>query len=124
MVVAGTLAALILTLSFSVFFVGRGVLHLPLGQLQTLVFLMLVFSGQGAVYLVRERYHFWHSRPSRWLLLSSALDIAAVSVLATQGILMAAISPALVGALLLLVLAFLTVVDFIKVQVFRRSGLH
>ncbi len=43
-----------LVLSFAVFFVGSDVLHLPIRQLQTLVFLMLVFTGQGNVYLVRE----------------------------------------------------------------------
>ena len=49
-------------------FRGRDLLHLPLAQLQTLIFVMLVFTGQGNVYLVRERRHFWRSRPSRWLL--------------------------------------------------------
>lgn len=121
---AGTLAVLILIFSFSVFFAGRDLLHLPLPQLQTLIFVMLVFTGQGTVYLVRERHHFWHSRPSRWLMLSSLLDIVIVSVLATQGILMTAIGPELVGGLLLLVLVFLTAVDFFKIQLFRRFGLH
>lgn len=121
---AGTLAVLILIFSFSVFFAGRDLLHLPLPQLQTLIFVMLVFTGQGTVYLVRERHHFWHSRPSRWLVLSSLLDVVIVSFLATQGILMTAIGPELVGGLLLLVLVFLTAVDFFKVRLFRRFGLH
>ena len=68
---AAALAAVILALSFTVFSVGRDWLHLPLAQLQTLVFVMLVLSGQGTVYVVRERRHFWRSRPSAWML---ALD--------------------------------------------------
>ncbi|GAO35613.1 pirin [Sulfuricella sp. T08] len=124
MLTAGALAVLVLILSFSVFFAGRDLLHLPLPQLQTLIFVMLVFSGQGTVYLVRERHHFWHSLPSRWLMLASLMDILIVSVLATQGILMAAISPALVVGLLILVLIFLTVLDFFKIQLFRHFGLH
>src|SRR5579863_53696 len=92
MFTAGALAGLVLILSFAVFFVGRDVLHLPLRQLQTLVFLMLVFTGQGNVYLVRERNRLWHSPPSRWLALSSLADILVVSILATRGILMEAIS--------------------------------
>ena len=67
MLTAGTLAGLVLILSFTVFFVGKDILHLPLRQLQTLVFLMLVFTGQGNVYLVRERNRLWYSMPSRWL---------------------------------------------------------
>jgi H+-transporting ATPase len=115
------LAALILILSFGVFFAGRGLLHLPVPQLQTLVFVMLVFTGQGNVYLVRERHHFWKSRPSRWLLISSCADVVVVSLMAVKGILMTAISPVLVGALLVVVAVYLTLVDFVKVGIFRWS---
>ncbi len=123
MVTAGVLAGLVLILSFAVFFFGRDWLHLPLNQLQTLVFVTLVFTGQGNVYLVRERGHFWQSAPSRWLLWASVLDTLAVSTLATQGILMAAIPVALVAALLALVLAYLVAADFVKVRIFRRFAL-
>jgi H+-transporting ATPase len=120
MVTAAILAALVLVLSFTVFFVGRDWLQLPLPQLQTLIFVMLVFTGQGNVYLVRERRHLWHSRPGHWLVLSSLLDIVVVSILATRGILMAPISPALVLALLLVVVLFLVLVDFVKIRIFRH----
>lgn len=120
----GALAGLILVLSFSVFFAGRDLLHLPLPQLQTLVFVMLVFTGQGNVYLVRERRHFWQSRPSRWLVLSSCADIVAVGLLATKGILMAAISPVLIAGLLAVVMVYLTLVDLLKVRIFRGLGIR
>ena len=122
--VAAVLAALVLALSFSVFFAGRDVLRLPLPQLQTLIFLMLVFTGQGNVYLVRTSRHLWQSRPSRWLLLASVLDVVAVSALAIQGIFMAALSPALVAGLLAAVLFYLLLLDLIKVRLFRRLDLH
>ncbi len=118
----GVLAGLVLVLSFTVFFAARAWLHLPLPQLQTLIFVMLVFSGQGTVYLVRERRHFWRSRPGHWLLLSSAADIVIVSFLAVRGILMAAIAPALVAGILVLVLAYLVIADFLKIRVFRTLG--
>ena len=124
MFTAGALAGLVLILSFAVFFVGRDTLHLPLRQLQTLVFLMLVFTGQGNVYLVRERNRLWHSLPSRWLILSSAADIVAVSLMATNGILMAPISWSLVASLLAIVLSFLFVIDGLKVHVFRQFGVR
>jgi H+-transporting ATPase len=119
-ITGAVLASLILVLSFSVFFAGRDLLHLPLPQLQTLVFAMLVFTGQGNVYLVRERGHFWQSRPGRWLLLSSGADIAAVSFLAAKGILMAPISPVLIAGLLAVVALYLVLVDFVKIRIFRR----
>ncbi len=124
MLTAAPLAALILVLSFSVFFAGRGWLHLPLPQLQTLIFVMLVFTGLGNVYLVRERRHFWRSRPSTWLLLASVIDIAVVSIMASQGILMAAISPVLITGLLVIALTYLALVDLVKVWIFRRIGLQ
>ena len=68
MAAGGLLSFLILILSFSVFFYARNVLFLSLPQLQTLIFVLLVFTGQGTVYLIRERKHFWHSSPSRWLI--------------------------------------------------------
>lgn len=120
---AGILAGLVLILSFAVFFVGRDWLHLPLPQLQTLIFVMLVLTGQGNVYLVRERLHFWKSIPSRWLLLASALDILVVGIFATHGILMDAIPLALVAGLMAVVLGYLIVVDFLKIRIFRHFGL-
>lgn len=123
MLTAAPLAALILVLSFSVFFAGRDLLHLPLAQLQTLIFVMLVFTGLGNVFLVRERRHFWKSRPSKWLMIATVLDIVIVSIMASQGILMTAISTLLIGGLMVLVLAYLVVLDFLKIYIFRRSGL-
>jgi H+-transporting ATPase len=124
MLAAASLALPLLTFSFTLFFAARTFLHLPLAQLQTLMFVMLVFSGQGMVYLVRERRHFWRSRPGGWLLLSSVVDIVLVTVLATNGILMSAIPLSLVCALLIVVLVFLTLLDFVKQYAFRRFGLH
>ena len=119
MFTAGALAVLVLTLSFSVFFVGRDVLHLPLGELQTLVFLMLVLSGQGNIYLVRERNRFWHSRPSRWLILSSVADVIVVSLFAAKGIWMSPVSLPLIASLFFTIALFLFLIDIAKVQVFH-----
>lgn len=124
MTVGSILSFLVLIFSFSVFFYGRQVLHLTLPQLQTLIFVMLVFTGQGIVYLIRERRHFWHSLPSKWLILSSVCDITIVTILATQGILMTAISGILVFQLLCLVIIYLIAIDFIKIRIFSIFKIH
>ena len=124
MLTGGALAALVLLLSFTVFFVGRDVLGLPLAQLQTLVFVMLVATGQGNVYLIRERAHFWQSRPSAWLVSSSIVDLAVVVLMATIGILMTPVSPLLIAALLAAVIVYLLVLDQLKVLIFRRFEIH
>ena len=119
MLAGGVLAALVLLLSFTVFFTGRNLLGLPLPQLQTLVFVMLVATGQGNVYLVRERGHFWQSQPSRWLLGSSIADLGVVALMATTGTLMAPVSPMLIAGLLACVAAYLFVLDQLKVPIFQ-----
>ena len=124
MLTGGLLAAFVLVLSFSVFFVGRDVIGLPLPQLQTLVFVMLVATGQGNIYLVRERSHFWKSPPSRWLFWSSIADLAVVTVLATRGLLMAPLAPPLIAAVLGAVAVYLLILDQIKVLVFRRLSIR
>ena len=121
---AGSLAVLILALSFGVFFLGRDVLRLPLPQIQTLVFVMLAVAGQGTVYLVRERGHLWQSIPSRWLALTSALDVTVVMFLATRGFLMAPVRPATIAGLAIGVLLYLFGVDFVKVRVFALLGVR
>ncbi|MDE2301835.1 MAG: plasma-membrane proton-efflux P-type ATPase [Sphingomonadales bacterium] len=124
MLTGGVLAALVLVLSFSVFFFGRDVLGLKLAQLQTLVFVMLVATGQGNVYLVRERGPFWRSRPSRLLILSSIADLVVVAAMATTGILMAPVSGRLIALLLAVVAVYLLILDQMKVGMFRRLAVH
>ena len=111
---AGAIAGAVLVLSFGILYAGSRLLHLALPQLQTLLFVMLVFSGLGVVYLVRERRYFWSSRPSKWLMASTAADILVVSTLATRGILMAAIPLHLVAGLGLTVALFLLLLDLVK----------
>ena len=93
---------------------------LPLPQLQTLVFVTLVFTGQGMVYLVRERRHFWNSAPSRWMILSSIVDVSVVCLLSTRGILMAPLPDSLIGSVILACVLYLIALDFLKVPILRR----
>ncbi len=124
MLTGSFLAALVLVLSFSVFFFGRDVLGLKLAQLQTLVFVMLVATGQGNVYLVRERGPFWRSRPSRWLVVSSAIDLVVVTGMATMGVLMTPVSLKLIVLLLVVIAAYLLILDHLKVRIFRRIAVN
>ena len=116
-----SLGSLILLLSFGLFFYGRDFLGLPLPQLQTLVFVTLVFTGQGMVYLVRERRHFWNSAPSRWMILSSIVDVSVVCLLSTRGILMAPLPDAVVASVISACGVYLIALDFLKkVPILRR----
>jgi H+-transporting ATPase len=117
------MAAAWLLFSFGILYLGRDVYQLGINRLQTLIFVMLVFTGQANVYLVRERGHFWRSRPGTALMISSLGDLIVITTLATQGILMAPIALTQVLMLLAMVIFFGIVLDQVKVGVLHRAGL-
>ena len=102
---------------------GRNLFHLAGGPLRTFVLLMLVFTSQFRVYLVRERRHFWDSRPGRGLLLASAATIVAFSLLAVFGVIIDRIALSQVLVVAAYSLAFTAVVELPKYFIFRRLGL-
>ena len=106
--------------SFLVYIIGADVLSLSLAKVQTLVFLALVFSGQATVYLVRERRHFYKSRPGTYLLLATIGDLVAVNLMAYFGILMAPISLIYIIGLLIGTFIYMVVLDFIKFPLMKK----
>ncbi len=100
--------------------VGKFALGLDTATLQTLTVATLVFGGQAVFYVARERRHLWSSRPGRWLLLSSVIDVLIISVLALNGLLMAPLSPAILAGLLLAAVVFAVVLDTVKTMLFRH----
>jgi H+-transporting ATPase len=66
--------------SFAALYIGVAVFGLS-GELEGLhmfIFAYLVFSGLFNVFILRERKHFWHSRPSKPLLTAIIVDVALV----------------------------------------------
>ena len=103
--------------------VGIEYFGLKWGELQSYVMLMLVFTSQFRMYIIRERRHFWSSRPGRELLIASTATVIGFALLGVCGI----IVPQLTVYEVLFLLAFsaaLTLgLDFPKYYVFRRLGL-
>ncbi len=113
-------AACMIIFSFFVLFFGQEVVGMSLPEIRTLIFLTLIFTGQAIVYLVRERGHFWHSRPSRWLIASSIADILIVCALALYGIFMAPLSAYLIFGLLGSIILYFLLLDRFKVSIIKR----
>jgi H+-transporting ATPase len=88
--------------------------------LQTLAFVLIVFGNQATTYTNRERQRLGSCRPSRWLLVSSVVDLLIASTLATFGIAMVPLPIFVVGGILLAAAVFAFIVDFVKVPVFHR----
>jgi H+-transporting ATPase len=100
--------------------VGKFWLAFGTGQLQTLAVVILAFSGQAVLYVVRERRRLWSSCPGRWLVLSSVVDVSLIATLATRGILMSSVPLLWVGAVLGATVVFAFVLDLVKVAIFGR----
>lgn len=106
---------LIGVLSIAVFRIG-----LNTGQVQTLTFIMLVFAGQGVMYVVRERGRLWNSCPSRLMIIFSVSDIIFVSALAIFGVFVEPLPIGMVVALLVVTVLFVLALDQVKVMVYRH----
>ena len=89
-------------------------LSLARPELRTLAAVTLVFVGQATFYAVRDRRRLWSSWPSGWIVVSSAADVLIITVLATQGILMAAVPAWLIGIVLGASVVLTFVLDAVK----------
>jgi H+-transporting ATPase len=99
---------------------GRFLLGLDTETLRTLTVITLVFSGQALFYVAREREHLWSSLPGRWLILSSTVDLALISILAINGFLMAAIPVGILVGVFVAAIIFAFVLDAMKSALFRH----
>ncbi|MFN3407370.1 MAG: cation-transporting P-type ATPase [Limisphaerales bacterium] len=103
---------------------GNSVLRLDPAALQTLMFATLIFTSQAGVYLLRERGHFWRSRPSGLMLASTALALVVTVLLAWRGLFMPALPPLLLLAVFGAGLVYYAALDWPKVWLFAKLQLR
>lgn len=120
--------AVIVPESLLLVFIGLAWLGLgaSLTQLQTFVFVWMTLTDYCTVLVVRERRHFWHSKPSRALLVAILADIAFVLFISVIGMPMVAPIPLLLffTVFIYAVLTSLLLNDFIKVGLVSRFGVR
>ncbi|HEV2210149.1 MAG TPA: plasma-membrane proton-efflux P-type ATPase [Verrucomicrobiae bacterium] len=124
LVAATVLAALKLVFSLGVFLFGYYELRLDMPHLQTLTFVTVILGSQGAVYLLRERGHFWQSPPSFFLVASTVFGLGVAALLAGFGLLMPALNPVLLLALAGLTMAYFVCLDWPKTWLFEHLSLR
>jgi H+-transporting ATPase len=110
-------------LAFCVGVLAIGHFHMRMGvaTLQTLAFVTLVCGNQASTYAVRARRRIWSTpHPSRWLSLSSVVDLMIAAVLATCGWLMMPLSFGIVSIVVAGAIVFAFVLDLVKGPVFSR----
>ncbi len=99
---------------------GKYLLGLDPEVLRTLTVVTLVFSGQAVFYVARERRHLWSSRPGRWLVGCSVADVALISFLAVDGLLMRPLPIGVLVGLFAAAAVFAFVLDAVKLVLFRH----
>ena len=82
------LSLLVIAESFGLLYVGFNIFHLTVADrtLDTFTFEILFYSAMFLIFNVRERGHFWNSRPSKILLAAMVLSVTAAVAVTTFGI--------------------------------------
>jgi H+-transporting ATPase len=83
-----SIGALLIVEGALVILIGESFYHMSLLQLQTFVLLALIFTSQFRVLVVRERRHFWSSRPGRELTISTLAAVMGFFLLGIYGIIL------------------------------------
>jgi H+-transporting ATPase len=94
-----------------------------IGALRSPAFVVIVFGNQATTYANRARLHFWSTRPSIWLVVSSIADLLIASTLAIRGIAMTPLPIWIVVGTLVAAAVFVVLLDLVKVPAFRRLGI-
>jgi len=123
-----TLASLVVGLLLIVegaiaLFIGKDYFNLKIEPLRTFVMLVLVFTSQFRVYIVRERRYFWSSLPGRALFISSVSALVAFTLLGIYGVILTPLSILQVFSALGLSAFFTLAIDIPKYLAFRHFGL-
>ena len=121
--VAGVLAAGWLALAFAILWIFWAVLQLPTSQIQTIMFVYLMYSAQATIYLTRIRDRLWSFPPSCYVAAATIGNVIAASALSYWGILMAPVPAVLLLATLAAVLAAAVLLDQIKIWIFQSTGI-
>ena len=103
--------------------VGKFHMGFGIDTLRTLAFVVVVFGNEATTYVNRVRRHLWSTAPSRWLVLSSVVDLLIAATLANRGLAMAPLPLVVIAATLVASVVFAFLADFVKVPVFRKLGI-
>ncbi|VVC03573.1 Copper-exporting P-type ATPase B [Candidatus Burarchaeum australiense] len=123
-----TLASALLGILFCIvvltlLFLGMNYFHLDLDHLRTLVLLAIVYMGQLGIITLRERGHFWSSRPHIFVLTILTFAVVVFTLMGIYGFLVVPLPASIVATILAVTSASLLLMDPIKVYAFRKLGI-
>jgi H+-transporting ATPase len=119
--VGGVLAVGWLVLAFAILWAALSVLKLPIPEIQTLMFVYLMYSAQATIYLARVRGRLWSFAPSRYVAAATVGNVILATVLGVWGIQMAPVPTGLLVGMLGAVLVAAGLLDQVKIWLFRST---
>ena len=102
---------------------SRKYFNLDLAELQGFATLLLIFMSIFKIFIVRERRHFWSSKPGMLLVLISAIALIGFSFMGTFGLIIPKLNFYILLFLLGVSLLFNILSDFPKYYLFRKFNL-
>jgi H+-transporting ATPase len=105
--------------SFFIFYIGQVVLDLPLGVLQSFIFLKLAVAGHLTIFVTRTRGHFWSIRPGGLLFWSAVITKIIATLIVVYGVFMTPIGWGLAGFVWGYALIAFVLTDYLKVFFYR-----
>jgi H+-transporting ATPase len=122
--IATVLGAVGLVASFGFLWLARGPLSLTDPQVQTLLYLKLSVAGHLTVFVARTHGRLWSYRPS-WLLIGAVIGTQLLATLiAVSGLFMAPIGVGLAALAWIYALAWMLVLDQVKVTTYAVLERH
>jgi H+-transporting ATPase len=106
--------------SFMIFYIGKELLHLDQGVLQSFIFLKLAVAGHLTIFLARTRKPFWSIKPSSGLLWSAVITKILATIFAVYGWFIAPIGWRLAGVVWGYAIVAFLVTDFIKYHFYKE----
>ncbi len=97
--------------------------QLSAGQISSALFLYLILSAMATILMTRTRDPFWSFAPSKWVAGMIAINIVLASLMATFGWVMTSIPWRYSGALFVVTLVAMLILDGLKIWYYRVTGI-
>jgi len=105
--------------SFGIFYIGKEVLHLSSGVIQTFIFLKLAIAGHLTIFVTRARGPFWSIKPSATMFWAAVLTKILATIVAVYGWFVTPISWKLALFIWGYALVAFVITDFLKVRIYK-----
>jgi len=97
--------------------------NLSADQINSLIFLFLMYSAMETILMTRTRDHFWSFAPSKWVLGMVAINIVLATLMAAFGWVMASVSYQFILILFIITLLAMLILDTLKAWYYRVTGI-